>query len=80
MLVDDFPVRFLRDAEVQELAFRWRAKLNQHFQSNCLDVFALFSAVGDALGWPITVEARSDSAMGRANAFVSPPSPNTLHA
>jgi len=72
MLVDDFPVRFLQDTEVQELAFRWRAKLNQHFQSNCLDVFALFRAVGDALGWPIKVEARPDSAMGRANAFVSP--------
>lgn len=51
MLVDDFPVRFLHDAEVQELAFRWRAKLNQHFQSNCLDVFALFSAMGDSAPW-----------------------------
>lgn len=28
--------------------------------------------MGDALGWPIKVEARPDSAMGRANAFVSP--------
>jgi Zn-dependent peptidase ImmA (M78 family) len=71
MLVDDFPVPILSDAEVQRLAFDWREKLNQHFLSNCLDIPALITAVGDALGSPITVELRPDDAMGRANAFVS---------
>ncbi len=72
MLVDDFPVPFLLDAEVQELAFGWREKLNQHFLSNCLDIPALFGAAGEAVGWPIRAELRPNDAMGRANAFVSP--------
>jgi hypothetical protein len=72
MLVDDYPVPFLHDAEVQNLAIRWREKLNQHFVGNCLDVRALLSDVGNALGSPIAVESRADSGMGRANAFVSP--------
>lgn len=71
MLVDDFPVRHLPDDEVQGVAFGWRRKLNQSFLSNCLDIEALFHAVGEAVGWSIKVEGRPDSSMGRANAFVS---------
>jgi hypothetical protein len=71
MPVVDYPVRHLPDAEVQALAVNWRKQLERHFLSNCLDVAALFSAVGQAVNWPIKVEARPDSAMGQANAFVS---------
>lgn len=71
MLVDDFPVPHLRDSEVQEVAFAWRARLNQLFLGNCLDMKELFCAAGAAVGWPIKVEPRPDSTMGRANAFVS---------
>lgn len=72
MVEDDYRVRLLPDAEVQTLAATWRKLLNQHFLSNCLDIPALFKAVGDAVGWPIKVELRPDSIMGRANAFVAP--------
>ena len=71
MPVVDYPVRHLPDAEVQTLAQSWRERLNRHFLSNCLNVEELFSAVGDAVGWPIAVEARPDTSMGQANAFVS---------
>lgn len=71
MPVVDYPVRHLPDAEVQALAFSWRRLLELHFLSNCLDIRALFSAVGQAVNWPIRVEVRPDSAMGQANAFVS---------
>lgn len=71
MPVVDYPVRHLPDAEVQALALGWRKRLNQHFLGNCLDITALFSAVGEAVNWSIKVEVRPDSAMGQANAFVS---------
>lgn len=71
MPVVDYPVRHLLDAEVQQLAFSWRALLAQHFLGNFLDVTAVFDAVGRAVEWPIRVETRPDSAMGQANAFVS---------
>ncbi len=71
MLIDDFSVRFRSDCEVQEIAFRWRKKLDQYFFANCVDICAVFAAVGAAIGRPIIVEARPDPAMGRANAFVS---------
>lgn len=71
MLVDDFPVRRLIDEEVQKIAFAWREKLNQFFLGDTLDIVALFETVGSKIGRPIKVEARPDSIMGRANAFVS---------
>jgi hypothetical protein len=71
MLVDDFPVRQLMDEDVQKIAFAWRERLNLFFLGNTLDIVALFEAVGSEVKWPIRVEARPDSAMGRANAFVS---------
>lgn len=71
MLVDDFPVPHLPDDEVQKLAIAWRTRLSQFFLGNCLDIKNLFYAAGEAVGWSIIVKARPDSAMGRANAFVS---------
>jgi hypothetical protein len=71
MLVNDYRVQRLPISEVQQLATSWRERLNQHFLGNCLDILALFRAVGDAVGWPIKVEVRPDDMMGRANAFVA---------